>query len=116
MAGAIFTAERQGEFMATQITISLLTQLSEKMNRVRERALVVALKRLSDLTPAQRAALEQLAHALMDELIRVPSVRLLCAAGSDRESGFVDDARYLFALDERRDAEGDAHGGDARAA
>jgi glutamyl-tRNA reductase len=107
--------------VARRIVTPLLRQLHEKMNGVRERELAVTLRRrLPDLTPAQRAAIEKLSTALMNEFMRVPAVRLRAVAASRRESGVVDAARYLFALDEglgdRLEKDGNARTDDARAA
>lgn len=96
--------------------IPVVTQFREEMNRVRERELAAALKRLPNLTPAQRATVERLSRALMNEFMHEPSVRLRDAAADGRGLGIVDLARYLFALDDGRATEGDAQGGDVRAA
>jgi glutamyl-tRNA reductase len=71
------------------------------MNRVRERELEAALRRLGDLTPEQRAALEHFSQSLMNKFLHEPTVRLRAAAANGRGLGVVDAARYLFALDER---------------
>jgi glutamyl-tRNA reductase len=84
--------------MATRLVITLLAQLRAKLNRVRERELAAALNRLSDLTPAQRVAVERLSRTLMTGFLREPSVRLRGAAANGRGSDIVDAARYLFAL------------------
>jgi glutamyl-tRNA reductase len=82
------------------IVIPVLRQLRARLNRLRERELAVGLKRLPDLTPAQRAAVEQLSHALVKEFMRAPSARLRAAAVSGEGSDVVQAARYLFALDD----------------
>jgi glutamyl-tRNA reductase len=96
--------------------VPVITQFREEMNRVRERELAAALKRLPNLTPAQRATVERLSQALMNEFMHEPSVRLRAAAANGRGLGIVDIARYLFALDDGRATEGNAHSGDVRAA
>jgi glutamyl-tRNA reductase len=98
-----------------RVVVSMLAQLREKLNRLRERELAVALKRLPDLTPDQRATVEQLSRALMNTFMHEPSVRLRAAADG-RGSGVADAARYLFALDDGRESDGSTHSGDARAA
>jgi glutamyl-tRNA reductase len=106
--------------MATRIVTSLLRQLREKLDRVRERELTAALKRLPDLTPAQCMAVERLSQALMKKFMHEPSVRLRAAAATGGGSDVVEAARYLFALDEglgdRLDKDGNARTDDARAA
>jgi glutamyl-tRNA reductase len=78
--------------------VPVLTQLREQLNRVRERELAAALKRLPDLTPAQRAAVEHLSEALMNTFMHTPSVRLRTAGATGRGPDVADVARYLFAL------------------
>jgi glutamyl-tRNA reductase len=95
---------------------SVLTQLREKLNRLRERELALTLKRLPDLTPAQRATVEQLSQALMNKFMHEPYVRLRAAAANGRGSDVVDAAQYLFALDDGLATEESTHGGDTRAA
>ena len=79
----------------------VLTQLRDEMDRVRERELAAALRRLGDLTPEQRAAVEHFSQSLMNKFLHEPSVRLRAAAANGRGLGVVDAARYLFALDDR---------------
>jgi glutamyl-tRNA reductase len=96
--------------------LAVIAQFREAMNRVRARELARALKRLPDLTPAQRATMERLSQRLMDDFMKEPSVRLGAAAANGRGLGLVDAARYLFALDGAHVPAGDARGDDARAA
>jgi glutamyl-tRNA reductase len=96
--------------------LPLLTELREEMNRVRESELTAAYKRLPDLTAGQRATLERLSLALMNEFLHEPAVRLCSAAANGRDLGIVEVARYLFALDDGRAITGSAHAGDVRAA
>jgi glutamyl-tRNA reductase len=93
--------EKYWQWLAGLAAVPVLTRFREEMNRVRERELAVALKRLPDLTPAQRDAVERLSQSLMNKFMHEPSVRLRAAAANGRGLGVVDAARYLFALDER---------------
>ena len=79
----------------------MLTQFRDEMNRVRERELALAMRKLPDLTPEQRATIEYFSQSLMNKFMHEPSVRLRAAAANGRGLGVVDAARYLFALDER---------------
>jgi glutamyl-tRNA reductase len=97
--------ERFWRWVAGLAAVPVLTQFRGQMNRVRERELATALKRLPDLTPAQRAAVEHLSEALMNKFMHTPSVRLRAAAANGRGLGVVDAARYLFALDDGRETE-----------
>jgi glutamyl-tRNA reductase len=93
--------EKYWQWLAGLAAVPVLTRFREEMNRVRERELAVALKRLPDLTPAQREAVERLSHSLMNKFMHEPSVRLRAAAANGRGLGVVDAARYLFAIDDR---------------
>ena len=107
--------EKFWQWVAGLAAVPVLTQFRDEMNRVRERELATALKRLHDLTPAQREAVEHFSQALMNKFLHEPTVRLRAAAANGRGLGVVDAARYLFALDERADAAapGDAGHGPA---
>lgn len=102
-AEAIITEEVEGfwQWVAGLSAVPVVTQLRDEMNRVRERELAAALRRLGDLSPEQRAVVEQFAQALTNKFLHEPSVRLRAAAANGRGLGVVDAARYLFALDER---------------
>ena len=92
--------EKFWHWVAGLAAVPVLTQFRDEMNRVRERELSAALRRLPDLTPEQRTAVEHFSHALMNKFLHEPSVRLRAAAANGRGLGVVDAARYLFALDE----------------
>lgn len=96
--------EKFWQWVAGLAAVPVLTQFRDEMNRVRERELAAALRRLRDLTPEQRAAVEHFSHALMNKFLHEPTVRLRAAAANGRGLGVVDAARYLFALDERAEA------------
>jgi glutamyl-tRNA reductase len=100
--------EKFWQWVAGLAAVPVLTQFRQEMERLRERELAAALRRLPDLTPAQREAVEYLSHALMNKFLHEPTVRLRAAAANGRGLGVVDVARYLFALDDR--APGDAPG------
>jgi glutamyl-tRNA reductase len=93
--------EKFWHWVAGLAAVPVLTQFREEMNRVRERELAAALRKLPDLTPEQRATVERLSQSLMNKFMHEPSVRLRAAAANGRGLGVVDAARYLFALDER---------------
>ena len=94
--------EKYWQWVAGLAAVPVVTQFRDEMNRVRERELEAALRRLGDLTPEQRAAVEHFSQSLMNKFLHEPTVRLRAAAANGRGLGVVDAARYLFALDERR--------------
>jgi glutamyl-tRNA reductase len=106
--------------MPRRIIISLLKQLREKLNGVRERELAAAMKRMPDLTPAQRVTVERLTRAMMTSFMREPSARLRAVRADGHGMALMDAAKYLFALDEclgdRRKHEETARSGEERAA
>ena len=89
------------QWVAGLAAVPVLTQLRSEVNRVRERELEAALRRLEDLTPEQRAIVKQFAQSLTNKFLHEPSIRLRAAAANGRGLGVVDAARYLFGLDER---------------
>ena len=91
--------EKYWHWVAGLAAVPVLTQFREEMNRVRERELALALRRLGDLTPEQRTAVEHLSQSLMNKFLHEPSVRLRAAAANGRGLDIVDTARYLFALE-----------------
>lgn len=92
--------EKYWQWVAGLAAVPVLTQFRQEMNRLRERELAAALRRLPDLSPAQREAVEHLSHSLMNKFLHEPTVRLRAAAANGRGLGVVDVARYLFALDD----------------
>jgi len=93
--------EKYWQWVAGLTVVPVVTQFREEMNRVRERELETALRRLGDLTPEQRAAVEHFSQSLMNKFLHEPTVRLRSAAANGRGLGVVDAARYLFGLDAR---------------
>ncbi|MDB4881271.1 MAG: Glutamyl-tRNA reductase [Gemmatimonadetes bacterium] len=98
--------ESYWQWVAGLAAVPVLTQLREEMHRVRERELAAALRKLGNLTPEQRAAVEHFSQSLTNKFLHEPSVRLRAAAANGRGLGVVDAVRYLFALDERPAPEG----------
>jgi glutamyl-tRNA reductase len=91
--------ERFWQWVAGLAAVPVVTEVRAAMERMRVDELEQALRRLGDLTPAQREAVEQLSRSLMNKFLHEPSVRLRAAAANGRGLGVVDAARYLFAVD-----------------
>jgi glutamyl-tRNA reductase len=94
--------EKYWQWVAGLAAVPVVTQFRDEMNRMRERELASAMRRLGDLTPEQRAAVEHFSQSLMNKFLHEPTVRLRAAAANGRGLGVVDAARYLFALGERQ--------------
>jgi glutamyl-tRNA reductase len=105
--------EKYWQWVAGLAAVPVVTRFREEMNRVRERELEQAMRRLGDLSPAQREVVEHFSQSLMNKFLHEPSVRLRAAAANGRGLAVVDAARYLFALDERAPDAGDAPTGAA---
>jgi glutamyl-tRNA reductase len=97
--------ERFWEWLAGLEAVPVVTQFRAEMERVRQRELAEAMKKLKDLTPEQRQAVEQLSRSMMNKFLHEPSVRLKAAAANGRGLGVVDAARYLFGLEGRHENE-----------
>jgi glutamyl-tRNA reductase len=91
--------DRYWEWLAGLAVVPVLIRFRSEMERLRERELAAAFKKMSDLGPADREAVEHFSKALMNKFLHEPSVRLRAAASNGRGLGVVDAVRYLFALD-----------------
>ncbi|MDE3216790.1 MAG: glutamyl-tRNA reductase [Gemmatimonadota bacterium] len=91
--------ERYWQWLTGLQAVPVLTRFRSRMDAVREAELAAAMRRLKDVTPEQRAAVEYLTKSLMNKFMHEPSVRLRAAASNGRGLGVVDAMRYLFALD-----------------
>ena len=100
-AEQVVTAETQRfwDWVAGLTVVPVLTEVRGQYDRLRERELAQALRRMPDLTDAQREALEHFSRTLMNKFLHEPTVRLRAAASNGRGLGVVDAARYLFALE-----------------
>ena len=92
------------DWVAGLVAVPVLTEMRARMEDLRTRELADALRRLQNLQPAERAAVEELSRTLMNKFLHEPTVRLRAAAANGRGLGVVDTARYLFGL-ERPSAE-----------
>ncbi len=97
--------EKYWEWLAGLAAVPVLTAFRGEMERLRERELAQAMRRLAHLAPAEREAVEHFSRTLMNKFLHEPSVRLRAAAANGRGLGVVDAARYLFALGERKDTD-----------
>ena len=93
--------EKYWEWVAGLAVVPVLTAFRSEMERLRERELEQALRRMGEMDPAQREAVERFSRALMNKFLHEPSVRLRAAAANGRGLGIVDAVRYLFALEDQ---------------
>lgn len=92
--------QRYWDWVAGLSAVPVLTQMRARLEDVRERELAQALRRLPELSDAERVAIEHFSRTLMNKFLHEPTVRLRAAAANGRGLGVVDAARYLFALGE----------------
>jgi glutamyl-tRNA reductase len=91
-------ADRYWSWLSGLAAVPTLTEFRGQMERMRERELAAAMKKLSHLTPEQRSAFDQFSKVLMNKFLHHPSVKLREAAASDSGLETVDAVRYLFGL------------------
>ena len=91
------------DWVAGLAAVPVLAEMRAQMDVVRERELAETLRRLQHLSPAERAAVEDLSRKLMNKFLHEPSIRLRAAAANGRGLGVVDTARYLFGLEQATD-------------
>ena len=106
---------RFSAWLAGLSVVPVLTRFRSGMEALRARELAEALRRMPDLTPAQREQVEHLSRALMNKFLHEPTVRLRAAARDSAGLGAVEALRYLFALDEGNSTSA-GEDGDVRAA
>ena len=87
------------DWLAGLAAVPALTEMRGRMDELRERELADALRRLSGLTAADRAVVEEFSKSLMNKFLHEPTRRLRAAAANGRGLGVVDTARYLFGLE-----------------
>jgi glutamyl-tRNA reductase len=96
--------ERYWQWLAGLAAVPVVASVRTTMDRVRADELSALLRRIGELTPKQREAIEHFSRALMNKFLHQPSVRLRAAAATTDGVGVVEAARYLFALDESQAA------------
>ena len=99
--------ERYWTWLAGLSSVPVVTTLRDEMDRVRERELATALKRLPHLPTADRQVIEHLSRSLMNKFLHEPSVRLRAAAANGDGLAILDAARRLFGLESRAPAPAD---------
>jgi glutamyl-tRNA reductase len=88
------------DWVAGLAAVPVLSEMRARMEVLRERELAGAFRRLRQLSPEERAVVEEFSRTLMNKFLHEPSVRLRAAAADARGLGVVDTARYLFGLEQ----------------
>ena len=84
--------------VAARAAAPLIAALREYAESVRVTELDKFAARLADLSPKERAAVEQLTRGIVNKLLHEPTVRMKEAAGSVRADRLADALRTLFGL------------------
>lgn len=95
--------EKFWQWLAGLAAVPVVTDVRARAEAMRAEELSHAWRRLGDLSPEQREAIEHLSRSLMNKFLHEPSVRLRAAAANGRGLGIVDAARYLFAVEKPLD-------------
>ena len=90
--------ERYWQWVAGLHAVPVVTELRASAEEMRAREVAQLLRRMPNLAPSERDAIEQLSRALMNKFLHEPSVRLRSAAANGRGLAIVDAARYLFGV------------------
>jgi glutamyl-tRNA reductase len=92
-------ADRYWNWLSGLAVMPVLTQFRQEMEALRERELLIAVRRMPDLTTEQRENIERFSRSLLNKFLHNPSIRLREAASNGRGLGVIDAAQYLFGLD-----------------
>lgn len=91
--------DRFWSWYSTQAAVPTLTHFRAEMDRLRERELAHAMRRLAHLPDADRDAIALFSRTLMNKFLHAPTVRLREAAASGDPAPAIDALRQLFALE-----------------
>jgi glutamyl-tRNA reductase len=91
---------RMNEWLAGLEVVPTIAQLRSTIDGIREAELARLAGPLSELSPAQRAQVEQLTTAIVNKILHLPTVRMKELATERDVSVYVDALRRLFDLDE----------------
>jgi glutamyl-tRNA reductase len=86
------------EYLAAQDLLPVIKAMHEQAEAIRQAELEKTLRRLPNLTPAERRRIEALSEALVNKLLHAPVTRLRSEAGQPQAAHFSYVARSLFGL------------------
>lgn len=82
-----------------------LANLTDKVERIRQRELKRAMNKLPEITPEVRRVVENMSKMLVRKLLRDPIVNINEAAGTGKEQYYLDAMSQLFKLEEMEEVE-----------
>ena len=94
--------EERMDFMSylhTLDVVPLIAEMRQQAEAIRQAELEKTLRRLPDLTPAERQRLEALTQALVKKILHQPITRLRAEAGTPLAADYAATARTLFGLE-----------------
>ena len=96
-------AERFRAWQASRGVVPAIASLRARAEEIRERELARAGRRLADLSPEERRAVEAVTVQIVNKLLHDPTVRLKEAAAGADGAAYADAVRHLFGLDAPED-------------
>jgi glutamyl-tRNA reductase len=88
------------EYMKSLEMIPIISDIRQQAEGIRKEMLEKTLRRLPDLTEAERVRIEAMTQALVKQILHAPTNRLRSEASSSRASEYAQVARSLFNLAE----------------
>ncbi len=95
-------AEEEARFIAwlqSQAVTPLIRSLRQQIREMADQELALALRRLPQLSPEERAVVEKLVHRLVNKFLHRPTVQLREAAAVEQGPQIAQAAARLFGLD-----------------
>jgi glutamyl-tRNA reductase len=86
------------EYMKSLEMIPIISDIRQQAEAIRQAMLEKTLRRLPDLTEAERARIEAMTQALVKQILHAPTNRLRAEAGSSRAPEYAAVVRMLFNL------------------
>jgi glutamyl-tRNA reductase len=93
-------AERFRAWQASRGVVPAIASLRARAEEIRVRELGRAGRRLADLSPEERRAVEAVTVQIVNKLLHDPTVRLKEAAAGADGAAYADAVRHLFGLSE----------------
>lgn len=97
--------EEFNSWLQAQTVVPTIAHMREKAEKIRDKELARAVKKLSRLTDEERAVVEAMANSIITKMLHGPFARLRKGAHDPDAYVFTQAARYLFGLDSAPDGE-----------
>ena len=82
----------------------LMTLISERSERIRQRELKRVRSKLANLNETEWRQIDNLSHMIVRKLLRVPMMKLTSAAGTEQENFYAEACKALFKLEKSGEA------------